>query len=476
MHDQPAYERLCINASWLIKLRWVAVVGQLLTVAVVYNVLRIAVPLTPLLILIFLTAASNIWLCWWFPGLRSSSGKRPLPFGTRRKLTEPSTRRDEGLSTKHGRFDWLLPVSANSLLTAVLGGVMMLDLLNLTALLYFTGGPNNPFAFFYLVNLGLAANLLPARWAWFMNGLAVLCMGVLLCTSRPVAELSSNEGGSETQTIGDLTTAEWGLFVAFVACASVIVYFTTRLTGELRRREAELFRAEMLQARSEKIEALGTLAAGAAHELATPLSTIAVVAKEVERELDGHKVSTIVLEDMAVIRNELDRCRAILDRMSTESGQTVGETMSTVATDELLRAVNEPYDRHPLIQTSCSERAADAHLRVPGQALAQALRGIVQNAVDASPGDSPIQIAADCDGRYLQITVKDSGQGMTREVLQRAGEPFFTTKEPGNGMGMGLFLARSVIERIDGQIDIQSAAGEGTTVKVTLPIADREGL
>jgi two-component system sensor histidine kinase RegB len=304
-----------------------------------------------------------------------------------------------------------------------------------------------------------------------MNGLAVVCMGLLFCDSRPVAELSFRGGGQE---IGDLTTAQWGLFVAFVACASVIVYFTTRLTGELRRREAELFRAEMLQARSEKIEALGTLAAGAAHELATPLSTIAVVAKEVERELDGHEIPAVVPEDMTVIRNELDRCRAILDRMSTESGQTVGETMAPLATNELLRAVSEPYGRHPLIQTSCSERAANARVRVPKQGLAQALRGIVQNAVDANPNGAPIRISADCDDQYLQITVEDSGRGMTREVLQRAGEPFFTTKEPGSGMGMGLFLARSVIERIDGQIDIQSAAGEGTTVRVTLPIADRE--
>jgi two-component system sensor histidine kinase RegB len=231
----------------------------------------------------------------------------------------------------------------------------------------------------------------------------------------------------------------------------------------------------MLQARSEKIEALGTLAAGAAHELATPLSTIAVVAKEVERELDGIEIPAVVLEDISVIRSELDRCRKILDRMSTESGQTVGETMSSVAASELLRAVNEPYERHPLVRTSCSNRAADARVRVPVQGLAQALRGIVQNALDADPGDSPIRIAADCDGRALQITVEDSGRGMTREVLQRAGEPFFTTKEPGSGMGMGLFLARSVIERIDGQIDIQSTVGEGTTVRVTLPIANRNG-
>jgi two-component system sensor histidine kinase RegB len=94
--------------------------------------------------------------------------------------------------------------------------------------------------------------------------------------------------------------------------------------------------------------------------------------------------------------------------------------------------------------------------------------------MDADPGGRPVEVTADCDAQRLRIVVKDSGRGMTREVLQRAGEPFFTTKEPGSGMGMGLFLARSVIERIDGQLEIQSAAGEGTTVRVTLPIAAPE--
>jgi two-component system sensor histidine kinase RegB len=195
----------------------------------------------------------------------------------------------------------------------------------------------------------------------------------------------------------------------------------------------------------------------------------------VERELTGQQIPALVLEDISVIRDELERCRNILDRMSAESGQTIGEAMSDVSVADLLQAIVDPYEREGTVQASSHGCAASVRLRVPLQGLSQALRGIVQNAVDAAGSDgSPVQVAASCDDRRLRITVQDFGHGMTREVLQRAGEPFFTTKEPGSGMGMGLFLARSVVERLDGKIEIHSTPGKGTTVHVTLPVAGGE--
>jgi two-component system sensor histidine kinase RegB len=474
MHDQPVYERLCINASWLIRLRWVAVVGQLLTIVAVYWLLRIPIAITPLLILVFVTAVSNVLLMWWFCARCATARRRSRQLGALGGLTGWTTASEETAAGTRCRTSWFRPAEATAPLTATLGGVMVLDLLNLTALLYFTGGPANPFSLFYLVNLGLAAILLPARWAWLMNALAVGCIAWLFYGHVPVAGLASGQATFQMPGMSELTIAEQGLFVAFVACSSVVVYFTTRLTSELRRRETELFRAEVLRARGEKIEALGTLAAGAAHELATPLSTIAVIAKEVERALDGQEIPAGVREDMAAIRSELERCRTILDRMSAESGQTIGEAISYVTAEQLLRAVVDGNERFSAVQVSHTPRAAAARVRVPLQGLAQAVRGIVQNAIDAGPGDQAVHVKADCDDRQLSITVEDSGCGMTQEVLQRAGEPFFTTKEPGNGMGMGLFLAYSVVERLDGKIEIRSATGQGTTVRVVLPLAGHQ--
>jgi two-component system sensor histidine kinase RegB len=427
----PTEERSYGNALWLIKLRWVAVLGQLLTILVVRWGMAVKVPLTPLAVLLAVTVFSNVWLIRRLYGGRTG--------------------------------------------VATLGNVMLLDLANLTGMLYFTGGPGNPFSAFYFVNLGLPAMLLPSRWAWLLNGLAVLGVAVLIWDHVAVAELQRFERLESVRAAGRVTLAHRGIFVAFATCASVVVCFTARLSSELRQREHELLRAEQVRARSEKLEALGTLAAGAAHELATPLSTIAVVAREVERELEGGNLPAAVLEDIGVIRSELDRCRAILDRMAADAGQAGGEPVSPATAEEVLDAVVGPLDRNGRVRVACSQAASGKVVCVPVQGLTQALRGIVKNALDASQGDLLVRVAADCSATHLMITVQDDGEGMSSEVLRRAGEPFFTTKEPGQGMGLGLFLARSIVERLGGNLEIRSAPGQGTTVTVALPLADIRG-
>ena len=203
----------------------------------------------------------------------------------------------------------------------VFTGLMLLDLIVLTSLLYFTGGHANPFSLFYFVNLALSGILLPASRAWLLNALSILSFAALLYEHVPLAELQRPESLKSIREIEALTLGQSGLFIAFAACSSVIVYFATRLTAELKRRDRALRQSQMLQARSEKWEALGTLSAGAAHELATPLTTIAIVSKEIERELRDQEVSGTIKGEVDVIRKEVDRCRAILDRMSIDAGQ-----------------------------------------------------------------------------------------------------------------------------------------------------------
>jgi two-component system sensor histidine kinase RegB len=314
--------------------------------------------------------------------------------------------------------------------------------------------------------------LLPSRWAWSLNGLVVFGVAVLIWDHWAVAELLRFERLQSVRDSGQVTMAHRGLFIAFATCASVVVYFTARLSSELRRRERELLRAEQRRARSEKLEALGTLAAGAAHELATPLSTIAVVVREVERELAGRDLPATVRDDIGVIRSELDRCRAILNRMATDAGQATGEPVLHVTAATLLEHTVVSLGHAGAVVAAFRSGASDKTVYVPVQALTQALRGIVRNALDASGDGPPVQVMADVGASSLVITVQDAGEGMSPDVLQRAGEPFFTTKEPGQGMGLGLFLARSVIERLGGWLDIHSACGQGTTVTVTLPLSD----
>jgi two-component system sensor histidine kinase RegB len=431
-----ADERLYINAVWLLSLRWVAVFGQLATITVVHLGLGVEISFAPLLVAVGVTALSNLAFGAWVRLSRSAADRYSITV-------------------------W----------HTVLGSVMWLDLIVLTSLLYFTGGPSNPFSIFYFVNLALSGILLPARWAWFLNGFAIACVALISYQHHPVTVLLRPDRLQSIGATGRVTLAHHGFFVAFVTCCSVIVYFATRLTGELQRREQDLRRAEMLRARSEKLEALGTLAAGAAHELATPLSTIAVVVKEVQRELNGKAVSKIVVDDIALLRSELDRCRAILDRMSVHSGRAADEPVVATSAEDLVRDIQADMSKPELVHTTFAPGVEKRHVSVPRTVLTQALRGLVQNAVDAGDGREPIHVDVDLDRDHLRLRIEDRGPGMTADVLARAGEPFFTTKEPGKGMGLGLFLARSLVERLGGTLTIQSSVGQGTTVWVRVPLA-----
>jgi two-component system sensor histidine kinase RegB len=427
--------RFVLNASWLIKLRWVAVIGQLLTVFIARFVFDIQWPVfLTILIVIGLTAVSNLFLNYWFQKWNSIA---------------------------QDRLPWDL----------VLGLVLITDLLSLTCLLYVTGGPNNPFSLFYFVNVSLSALVLNRKWAWAINGLTIGCFAGLLYNHLPLEPLSF--GLNRIHADHSITIQHFGLLAAFGTCSSVITYFMTRLTDELREQQLRVRRAEALQARADKIEALGTLAAGAAHELATPLSTIAVVAKDVADAFELHPPdfpgADDVVEDVRLIRSQLERCRKIIDRMSSHAGETVGESLQPITLEGLARIIVDGLFEKARVQVDADEDSKKLKVKVPVDGLTQALRGLVQNALDADPSERVVKILLDRQEQTWRMRITDQGPGMSAEHLQRVSEPFFTTKPPGKGMGLGVFLAQNVVHRLGGTIQFQSQPGAGTTVIVELP-------
>jgi two-component system sensor histidine kinase RegB len=434
-------ERTRINLAWLQKLRWAALAGQLATVAVVHDWMQIEVPLDKLLGVLSLAAATNVALGFWLRS-RSFAG-----------------------SEWAGRGEWIS------------GSLMMLDNLFLTVLLYYTGGPSNPFTVFYLVNIALAAAILPARWAWILDGAAFLCFAFLFAAH---VSLPALEHGHEhehamhhgTRTApGPMSLHLQGSLIAFGGAATFIVYFITRISSELARREAELDEARERRLQSDKLAALATLAAGAAHELATPLSTIAVLARDLELDLADSNLSEQAFHDVQLVRAEVDRCRRILDSMAAGAGESVGEELVELSPAELLESAFRELPVADRIELEMPAVVAARRLRVPKLALCQSLRALLQNCFDASPTDGQVRISIASRDPWLELSMTDTGAGMPEEVLRRAGEPFFTTKEPGSGMGLGLFLARRTIERIGGSVTLESAVGVGTRATVRLPLA-----
>jgi two-component system sensor histidine kinase RegB len=415
-----------INLTWLVRLRWGAFVGQGLLVLVVDGRMGIALPTLPLLVIIGAGLATNAGLALWQP-------------------------------------------RATGVGDAVLSGVMLLDALLLTAVLYLSGGPFNPFSTLYLVNVALAAVLLPARWAWGLLMASLLAFGSLFL----LHELP-HPGGLPLPSHAELMRLHVeGMWVAFALAAGFIVYFVQRVRRALAAREAELARARDLASRQEKVAALATLAAGAAHELATPLSTIAVVAREVEEALTTGPQE--VRADLQLVRTQVERCRLILQRMAAGAGEAPGEALVRVPVLECVRAALEQIESPERVVVEAAPGAEGCAVSAPRRALAGVLAGLVRNALQASSSPVPVRIHLVREGERCRVEVRDQGRGMTQEELRHAGEPFFTTKPPGAGMGLGLFLTRTLVEHLGGQLTLESAVGAGTTARLELPLVELPG-
>jgi two-component system sensor histidine kinase RegB len=407
-----------VNFSWLVRLRWGSILGQCATIACVYWLFDVRVPLLPLSILIALEALSNLVCQIWL--------------AQNRHVKE-----------------------------AHLALVMAIDIALLTGLLYFTGGPRNPFSFLYLVNIALAAVALQAVWTWALVCFSLLSVGILPLfgyRELPTSHLSPSEQSDLLQS---------GSYVAFGVASLFIVHFLWRVTKALSAREQELNDARARAARQDRLASLAAVAAGAAHELSTPLGTIALIAGELERTASIKDARG--KEDVKTIREQVARCREILDQMAGGSGKSSAQQTESITVGALLADALVGIREQPGVELVVTPAARDAELRVPPQALAQVLRALITNAQDASSMDRSIGVSATLVDHQVTIEVRDRGCGMSMAELARAGEPFYTTKEPGRGMGLGLYLARAVIERLGGSLDIFSRVNEGTEVYVRIP-------
>lgn len=421
-----------INLQWLIHLRWAAIGGQLITVLVVRYMLRLDIPIAALLGVIAIEFGTNAGLLVILRKLVASR------FG--------------GIE---GAGDALPPRRIRNLQLAVL----VLDTLLLTALLALTGGTSNPFCAFMVVHVALAAVLLPLRHS--IVAAVVVAAAITFLQLVPPSATALDESP---------TLRGWGTVVAVALTSLLCVFFVSRVASALVRRSEQLEMERERRERRRHLEALGTLAAGAAHELGTPLSTIAIVAKELELRLARTEELTDELTDARLIRDEVARCRRILDRMSTDAGGGTGETLAPTTLAELAEHVVGEMASGDRVDIEIHDDHPEIPLELPRQGLATSIRAIIQNALDASMPDVPVSLDMARGSRDLRVTIDDRGEGMEPANVERALEPFFTTKDVGRGMGLGLYLASSFIESLGGQLSIDSRSGVGTTVRIVVPL------
>lgn len=347
-----------------------------------------------------------------------------------------------------------------------LAGLMALDMGVLSIVFHWTGGAANPFTFLTIVYLALGAVVLPPAWAWALAAWAAGTFGLLFLLPDPLAIDHGHDHGHHAHGSDAMAWHLRGMWVGYVLASAAIVGFVGRIARALTDRDRELAQARQAAARSAQLASLATLAAGAAHELGTPLGTIAVVARELERSLTTAGASDDAIDDARLIGREVSRCRDVLARLRADAGDPGGEPPVPVSPQALLDAALDGLDTPPGRLLSDVASDAPPRLTLFARTSADALRDVIRNALDATPADRPpVEVhASTSPSGGLRVCVVDHGIGMDEATAARAVEPFFTTKPAGRGMGLGLFLARTVVERTGGRLVLTSAPGEGTTV------------
>jgi len=410
--------RALVAWPWLLRVRWIIVAGQVVVILVSAYWLRIPLPLSALGALVALAALTNL--------VAQVAGDR--------------------LPARHRG-----------------GSLLLFDVVQLTGLLWLTDGPLNPFSMMFLVYITLAAVVLESRWTWTIATAAGAGFGALFLA--PVDEHSALAHALAGQVGGHLQ----GMWWAFAIAAVLTAVFVVRLSREIDARDAELAATRESAARSEQLARLTTLAAGAAHELGTPLATIAVAARELERAVAmGHSSSEDALADIQLIQAQVDRARHILDRLARRAGDPPGEMPQRLLLTEVFQRVVAllPSGAAGRVQVNVGSSLA---VFAPANGFVEALAGLVRNALDAGADSVHVGAALVDDG--ISLTIRDTGVGIDPQTLARVGEPFFTTKVHGQGMGLGVFLARLLATELQGELTITSTVDVGTTVTWRLPAA-----
>ncbi len=333
---------------------------------------------------------------------------------------------------------------------------LLLDVAALTAIAYFAGGSTNPLISLYLLWIAAGAAMLEAGPA---TALAALSIGAysLVNFVHTEVHIHDHEKALQIHLIG--------MWVVFVFSAVTICWSVLRLTAAVRRRDAELAAAREAALRSERVVALGNLAAGAAHELGTPLATLAVLAGELLRD---PQLAAPLRPEIELMQGQIQECKRIITQLAAQAGTSRAEALVAQPLDQWLEEVVERWRRQrPRVAAQLAMAGARPGPRVAMDAtLGQALLNLFNNAADASPDN--VAIHARWEAETFELQVLDRGGGIASDVQSRLGRDLVTTRR--DGMGVGLVLAYAAIERSGGELTFAARPDGGTVATVRIPL------
>jgi len=406
------------NMQQLIQLRWFAVVGQVVTILVVHYGFAIRLPLDHMLQVLACLALFNMVSL-----LRSRNHRR---------------------------------VTNGELFLALL-----VDVATLTAQLYLSGGATNPFVFLFLLQVTLGAVLLKPWSTWTIVVITSICFAGLALFSRPLALPLDHDRGLWSPYIQ-------GMLVCFALNAALLVIFITRISRNLRARDARLADLRQRASEEEHIVRMGLLASGAAHELGTPLATLAVILGD-WRRLPHFSSDPELLTEVAEMELQIQRCKSIVSGILLSAGEARGESSEETTVSTFLDDLIEEWrTTRPIEDFEYDNHFGRDLPMVSDSALKQMICNVLDNALEASPHWLRLEAAHDADA--LTITVTDAGPGFLPAILKEFGKPYQSSKgRPGGGLG--LFLVVNVARTVGGRVAAGNRPEGGAIVKITLPLA-----
>jgi len=407
------------NMQQLIQLRWLAVLGQMVTIAFSDLIFMMHLPMRQMLPVIAALIGFNLFSTWHWRVQRSGKSRQ---------------------------------VRNSDLFCSLL-----VDVFALTALLYFSGGAANPFSSLYLLQIVLGAAILEAGSLWLLIAISSICFAALTVAYHPLALLPDSLPDRYLQ----------GMLLCYAINAALLGLFVTHINRKQRERDARLADLRQRALEEEHIVRMGLLASGAAHELSTPLSTMAVILGDWQH-MQALKADPGIAEDMAEMERQVTRCKSIVTGILLSAGEARGEApeASTVCTflDELVEEWKET--RMPTAFVYANDFGEDVSI-VSDEALKQTLCNVLDNALEASPDWVKLRVARVQDS--LLLTVSDAGPGFPEEMLANIGKPYQSSKGRPDS-GIGLFLVVNVIRTLGGTVSARNLDGGGAVVILSLPL------
>ncbi|MBN9553808.1 MAG: ActS/PrrB/RegB family redox-sensitive histidine kinase [Alphaproteobacteria bacterium] len=421
-------ERGRVRLRTLSNLRWLAISGQSAALFLVYFAFGYSLPLGYSVIAIAVSAALNIVLALRYPASHRLANREASYY-------------------------------------------LAFDVLQLAALLYLTGGIMNPFALMFVAPVVIAAATLNLGNTLILAGIAFASVSLIGIFHRPLPWPSG-----ETLVLPQLYQA--GIWAALVIGIGFTSVYAWRIASESARMSAGLAATQLALAREHRLASLGALATAAAHELGTPLGTIAVVARELERALPANSPE---VEDVRLLRDQAERCRAIIARLANPEEAMLGQA-ARLPLGALLDDIASPHRGEDVAitvtVTNGDAGAAPQVWRAPE--LLHGLGNIIENAADFARTE--VRIATSWDANMLSVVIEDDGPGFAPEIFERIGEPYVTSRpghnapgdtdiDPGalgehEGMGLGFFIAKVLLEQTGGSVNATNPPGGGARVSV----------